>query len=118
LSHSKDIHDRGFPTTVCGPVRSSDLQQHPGDVLLAAEREGAALAANWRMGWQLGRGRRWTRAEDPDRFETLVRITTVMAVAFGVVAALIAITMIVVCFQAPAGAPRGINITPPGLNTK
>lgn len=63
-------------------------------------------------------GRRWTRAEDPDRFETLVRITTVMAVAFGVVAALIAITMIVVCFQAPAGAPRGINITPPGLNTK
>ncbi len=55
--------------------------------------------------WTGKYGRRWTQADDPDRFEAYVKITTVMAVGFGIVAGLIAITMIVVCLQSPTGPP-------------
>lgn len=59
--------------------------------------------------WTGKYGRRWTQADDPDRFETYVKIATVMAVGFGIVAGLIAITMIVVCLQSPTGPRSALN---------
>lgn len=53
--------------------------------------------------WTGKYGRRWTRAADPDRFEAYVKVATVMAVGFGIVAGLIAVAMIVACLQSPTG---------------
>ncbi len=63
-----------------------------------------------RTGVWIGKfGRRWTRENDPDRFEAYVRISTVQAVVMGVVACVIALGIFAIFMQPSTGSPPALN---------